>query len=171
MMVRMAGTILAVAVSAPWTGCLERFNPNADDEASVRVTLVNGSSTQYVSPNLGVCPMGMATPPHYFVTPAPVLAPGQQITYSTDQIAGASGNCQTFATDFTIGLCGYSYGASAEGLTAIEGPYRGIIGTHFNCGDTVVLTWSDAGSAQGSWTSEVQPAAGNPTPTEAFGPP
>jgi len=171
MIVRMAGMMLAVTLSAPWTGCLDRSSPNTDAAASVRVTLINGNSTQYVSPNLGICPLGMATPPHYFVTPAPVLGPGEQITYTTDQIAGASGNCQAFATDFTIGLCGYNYGASADNLTALEGPYRGIIGTHFNCGDTVVLTWSDALSPQESWTSEVQPATGNPTPTEAFGAP
>ncbi len=168
---RLAGVALAVMAASPWAGCLERFSPDPVEVGTVQVRLINDSATQYVAPGLGICPYGMATPPHYFVTPPPVLGPGQEMTYTTDQLAGENGNCLAFTTDFTIGLCGFSYGTQADSLTTVEGPYRGVIGVQFSCGDTVVLRWSDAQEPQGSWTSEVQPAQGNPQPTEAFGPP
>ena len=52
-------------------------------------------------------------------------------------------------------------------------PYMGVIGVQFNCGDTIELRWSNCatGGGEGTWTSTVIPAAGNPQPTEAFGPP
>jgi hypothetical protein len=171
MMFRMTGLLLAAATATPWSGCLSRFAPNAEPQGIVQITLANDSATQYVAPNLGVCPQGMATLPHYFVPAAPVLAPGAEVTYTTDQIAGSDGNCRAFSTEFTVGLCGWSYGASATTMTAADSRLRGIIGAQFNCGDTVILHWSDSGDAGGTWTSEVQPAIGNPTPTEAFGPP
>jgi len=168
---RAIGETLAVLLGLPLVGCLEWLSPGPTEVGTVQVRLINDSSTQYVAPNLGVCPYGMATPPHYFVNPAPVLGPGEEITYTTDQLAGDEGNCLVFTTDFTIGLCGYSYGTQADSLTPVEGPYRGLIGVHFSCGDTVVLRWSDAQDQQGAWSSEVEPAPGNPQPTEDFGPP
>lgn len=138
------------------------------DETTVWIKLANDSATQYVAPNIGICPNGMASQPHHFVATPPVLGPGEEVTYTSCQIAGSDGNCLTFATDFAIGLCGWQYGAAADNLESATKRFGGQIGTQFNCGDTVTLRWSDAGDTGGTWTSEVQPATGNPTPTADF---
>jgi hypothetical protein len=149
--------------------CAEWFPVLACGDGSVvEIRLVNESDTEYVAGNLGVCPNGMAVEPHYFIDSPPVLAPGEEVSYTTGQVAGLGGNCLVYTTDFMIGLCGWQYGPSADELTAVATRYGGQIGFQFSCGDTVILRWSDTGAAGGAWTAEVQPAAGNSTPVAEF---
>ena len=158
---------LTLAVTVMGSTCTYVFPPCQGD-STVVIVLANDSTTQFVSPSLGVCPNGMAAQPHLFVDPAPVIAPGTEVTYSTCQIGGTDGDCKTFATDFAIGLCGWQNGPTADDLTAVFTRLAGQIGVQFSCGDTVTLRWTDAGSDGGTWTSEVQPATGNPEPTADF---
>jgi hypothetical protein len=150
-------------------GCADLFPFLAcGEESVVEIRLMNDSATQFVAANLGVCPNGMANEPHYFVDAPHVLAPGEEVTYTTRQVAGLAGNCLIFSSDFMIGLCGWEYGSSAEELTAVATRYGGQIGFQFSCGDTVILRWSEAGETGGAWTSEVQPAPGNDAPVAEF---
>jgi len=165
----VCGTILVVIGAMGGVGCADLLSLLASSDGTiVRIRLINDSVTQYVAPNLGVCPNGMASTPHYFVTPTPVIAPGREATYTTRQIAGADGSCSAAATDLEIGLCGWEHGASEAELTSVGTRFGGKIGFQFGCGDTVILRWSDAGGDDGTWTSEVEPAAGNDTPTADF---
>ena len=135
-------------------GCADLWTLLASgEEGIVQIRFVNDSATETVAPNVGVCPNGMASEPHYFLDSPPVIAPGEEVTYTTWQIAGLGGNCLFYSTDFMIGLCGWQYGPSADDLTAVETRYGGQIGFQFSCGDTVILRWSDAGEAGGAWTS------------------
>ena len=143
-------------------------DPPPRDEAMVQIRLVNDSETKYVAPNLRVCPNGMANDPHHMVTPPPVLAPGEQTAYTSAEIAGSDGDCLVFATDFMIGLCGWAHGPSGDDLSTAATRYGGQIGFQFSCGDTVILRWSGEGTNGGTWTSEVQPAAGNEPPSAEF---
>jgi hypothetical protein len=159
----------AIVGSLSCAGCAELWTLLASgEEALVQITLVNESETQTVAPNLGVCPNGMASEPHYFVDSPPVIAPGEEVTYTTGQIAGLGGNCLFFSTDFMIGLCGWQYGPSADELTSVDTQYGGQIGFQFSCGDTVIMRWSDTGENGGAWTTEVQPGAGNDAPVAEF---
>ncbi len=138
-----------------------------DPNTIVTITVVNDSQTQFVQPKLRVCPEGMLVEPHFPLANPPILAPGQSVTYTTAQIAGASGNCQTFSTNFMLGLCGWGYGTDRAALLDTAARYGGQIGFQFHCGDTVILHWTD-GAEAGTWSSEVQPAEGNPAPVAAF---
>ena len=133
----------------------------------IRLWLVNDSKTKYVSPHPGLCPQGLTTLPHYFVDQRPVLAPGESKSYTTVEMAGAEGLCVN-RPDFMIGLCGWNYGDDPANLTGCSDRYGGQIGYQFNCGDTVILHWTDSGAATGTWTSEVLPANGNPAPSAPF---
>ena len=167
---QVLGLALALIVLPAVAGCpgLWPVTPPTGDE-TVQVRLINDSATQYVAPNLGVCPNGMANQPHHFVETPPVLAPGEEITYSAGELAGSGGNCVTFATDFMVGLCGWLYGADGEELDSVERRFGGQIGFQFSCGDTIILRWSEAGEDEsGTWTSEVEPAAGNDPPEVPF---
>ncbi len=161
-----------VVVAALGTACLGttcvQFLAPCGETSTVTVKLINDSSTDTVAPNLGFCPNGMANQPHYFVSTPPVLGPGEEITYTACQIAGGYGNCDTYSTDFMVGLCGWQYGASAENLTATANRFGGQIGAQFFCGDTVTLRWTDTGATGGTWTSEVATATGNAAPTADF---
>jgi len=139
-----------------------------NDETTVHLTLVNGSTTQLVVPNIGVCPNGMENEPHHFVATPPVLAPGEEITYTACQLAGADGNCFTFDTAFSIGLCGWSYGPSEDELSGTRTRFGGQIGMQFNCGDTIILRWTETENAWGAWSSEVVPAPDNDPPAAEF---
>lgn len=152
-----------------WTDFLAGLAAGACDEgSSARIRLVNASADQYVAPNVGVCPNGMAAAPHYFAYPTPMLGPGEEITYTSRQIAGIDGDCGTYSTNFAVGLCGWQYGASPDALSSATRRFGGQIGFQFHCGDTITLRWTETGEGGGTWTSEVEPAAGNPTPTVEF---
>lgn len=165
---RSAIVALTLATMLACGGC--PFDPGIWGDASsrVQIRLENTSATEYVAPNVGVCPNGMAQPPHYFLEPPPVLGPGQSFTFTTTQLAGFDGNCATFATDFMIGLCGWQYGPAAADLAATTQRFGGQIGFQFRCGDTVILRWTDAGAAEGTWSSEVVSGPGNEPPTADF---
>jgi hypothetical protein len=164
------GTILGLTGLVVGTaGCTDLFPlPGCGDDARVQIKLINDSTSRYVAPNLGICPNGMASQPHHFVKPAPLLAPGQEVTYTSCQIAGSDGSCTTFSSEFSIGLCGWQYGPSEDELTSALRRFGGQIGTQFGCGDTVILRWSDNDAGGGSWTSEVEPASGNNPPAADF---
>jgi hypothetical protein len=136
----------------------------------VRIKVVNDSAAQFVSPNIAVCPNGIEIPPHYFVQPPPVLGPGASVTYTTQEVAGSTdGNCQTFDTNFMLGVCTWDFGAAADNLApAADQRFGGQIGFQFHCGDTVILHWLDTDETGGSWTAEVVPAPGNPPPNAPF---
>jgi hypothetical protein len=157
--------VLVVSGTLLCGGC--PFQPQPDPATIVRIKLVNDSQAQYVQPHLRVCPLGMATDPHYPLANPPILAPGQSATYTTAQIAGDDGNCQTFSTDFMLGLCGWGYGTNRNNLSDTGQRYGGQIGYQFWCGDTVILHWTDDGGP-GIWTSEVQSAVGNEPPVAPF---
>lgn len=161
----IAITLCAAAVSG--SDCLQSLFPCGED-ATITVRLINDSTSQSVAPNLGFCPLGMATQPHFFVATPPVLGPGEEITYTSCEIAGAYGNCQTYNSDFMTGLCGWEYGANQAQLSQTIRRFGGQIGVQFNCGDTIILRWTEAGEAGGTWTSEIEPATGNPQPQTAF---
>lgn len=159
-------TGLAVMISG--AVCLPTAQETAlDPSAMVTIRIVNASVTQFVSPNLRVCPKGLSEPPHYFVDPPPVLAPGQETTYTTGQIAGADGDCRLYPATFMIGMCGWQYGTDAGALSPRAVRYGGQIGVQFSTGDTVTLRWTE-GADGGSWTSDVEPAPGNSPPSAAF---
>lgn len=169
MFLRTTMLVTAATVTAPFAGCLDFLSPcQLDETNTVRIRLVNNSETQYVSPNLGVCPNGMSQSPHHFVTPPPVLGPGEEMVYTSGEIGSCDGDCATYSTAFMIGLCGWSHGTSQDQLAAVNSPWGGQIGVQFNCGDTVTLRWTDAGDAGGTWSSEVETATGNAAPTAAF---
>jgi len=182
-MERFAGYVgLGIASLVAWAGaaCPAPTGPGTTDPTTVTITLFNDSCGTYIAPKFGVCPLGLSGALHHFVEPPAVVAPGQSITYTTDQVAGITdGDCAAFSTDFTVGISGWGYGPTNDAATMTyvgmpdDPPYVGTIGVQFHCGDTIELRWSncDAGGGAGTWTSEVIPAAGNPTPTEPFGPP
>lgn len=164
-----AGLVVTMVAWFAVSGCDDQcLFCAAQDEGAVTVRLINDSAAQHVSPNLGVCPNGMAAQPHVFVDPLPVLGPGEEITYTTTGIAGSQGDCLRYTTDFMIGLCGWQYGASADDLVNGGRPYGGQIGFQFQCGDTVILRWLDDGEEGGEWTSEVETAPGNEPPAGEF---
>ena len=140
----------------------------ASDPGSVRVYLVNTSSSRFVSPNIGLCPQGLANQPHNFLEAPPMLGPGESISYTTRQIGGADGVCTNASAQFMVGLCGWTYGPTAEDQTRQDQKFGGQIGYQFNCGDTVILRWADGGPACGTWTSEVLTAPGNTPATAPF---
>jgi len=161
-------TIIATcAAAASGVTCLQSLFP-CSEETMVTVRLINDSTSQYVAPNLGFCPLGMATQPHFFVASPPVLGPGEEATYTSCELAGVYGNCQTYNSDFMTGLCGWAYGTNQEQLSQTIRRFGGQIGAQFNCGDTIILRWTEAGEAGGTWTSEVEPATGNPQPQTPF---
>ncbi len=167
---RIASRLLTVAACvAVLSGatCLQFLVP-CTEQAMVTVRLINDSAAQSVSPNLGFCPNGMASQPHFFVGAPPVLGPGEEATYTSCEVAGSFGNCQSFSADFMVGLCGWRFGADQAQLAQVPRRFGGAIGQQFSCGDTIILRWSDAGGNGGAWTSEVQPAAGNSPPAAAF---
>ena len=162
-------TVVSLAVLAGLTagGCpnwLDQLGP----DPLVQIKVVNDSAAQIVSPIIAVCPNGIENQPHYFSTP-PVLAPGESITYTTQQIAATDGNCETFGTAFMLGVCSWEFGTAADNLApAANQRFGGQIGFQFQCGDTVILHWLDTDATGGSWTAEVVPAIGNPAPTAPF---
>lgn len=161
--------LTALLVLLLFAGCVnELLMIAAQDAGSVRVYLVNESTAKFVSPNLGLCPQGLETLPHSFVTTPPIIAPGQAVSYTTRELAGTAGDCSAASPDFMVGLCGWSYGDSAESLTRFDMKYGGQIGMMFNCGDTVILRWTDGGADCGTWSSEVLTRPGNATPTVEF---
>jgi len=158
------------------TGDSANQNADASHPTTLSITLSNDSCSTYISPKLGVCPKGMTELPHYFVDPPAILAPGESVTYTTDQVAGAAdGDCSSFPTTFTVGIPGWGYGPTSNPdlMTYVETRFVGFIGTQFHCGDTIILHWSNcaAGGGAGFWTSEVVAAPGNPTPTASFASP
>lgn len=161
--------VLAGMLPIPWLQCLDMCHEDPPDAGSVvTIRIINDSTDRFVSPNLGVCPNGMLSMPHHFVEPAPILGPGQEITYTSFEIACGDGNCQTFSTDFAIGLCGWGYGDCTCLLTNAATRYSGSIGVQFFCGDTVILRWTASGDEPGTWTSEVESAEGNDAPSGPF---
>ncbi len=58
--------MLVITVSMVCCSCIPPA-PSCSDDTTVHVTLMNGSDTQFVVPNIGVCPNGMANEPHHFV--------------------------------------------------------------------------------------------------------
>jgi hypothetical protein len=152
------------------------LNPTGqvDPPTTLTINVFNDSCATYISPRLGVCPNGMAQPPHYFVEPPPVITPGQSVSYTSDQIAGAvDGDCSTFS-GLVVGIPGWGYGPTSnpDTMTYVETRFVGLVGVQFHCGDTINLRWSNCTTGgEGTWTSEVIPAPGNPDPTAPFGPP
>lgn len=140
----------------------------AFEQSFVRIYLVNTSTTKYVSPNPGLCPQGLQNLPHFFVRTPPLLAPGESVAITTVELAGPRGVCCGNPTDFMIGLCGWKYGTDPNALASCADRYGGLIGAQFNCGDTVILRWTDTGADIGTWSSEVLPARGNPVTTQPF---
>ncbi len=159
-----AGVALLILIGM-MGGCLPAPSDSTD---VIRIYLVNDSNTHYVSPNLGVCPNGMGFTPHYFVNPPPVIAPGRAVCYTTTDLAGTQGNCSSTNPLFAIGLCGWSYGPTAEGLSSHSQKYGGQIGVQFHCRDTVILRWTDGLLTGGTWNSEILTSPGNPKPSASF---
>ncbi len=155
-----------------WLGCIPAGqNCPCQTESTIRIWLVNKSETNYVAPVLKVCPKGMISEPHFTVDPVPKIAPRQVLLYTTTKIAGDQGDCSQADPNFMLGICGWTYGTCTCGMKQADVRYGGQIGVQFNCGDTVILRWSDDPNdpnAAGSWESEVLPAAGNPEPNAAF---
>ncbi|HSW46605.1 MAG TPA: hypothetical protein VLM89_13655 [Phycisphaerae bacterium] len=177
---RVGYLVLSIVSLALWTGAgcpgLDGLaSDNQQPPTKLTITIFNDSCSTYIAPKFGVCPNGMAQPPHHFVEPPAVIAPGKSVTYTTDQVAGAAdGNCATFSTEFMVGVPGWGYGPTSnpDTMTYVETRYVGLIGVQFHCGDTIKLRWSNCISGgEGTWTSEVIPATGNPAPTASFGPP
>jgi hypothetical protein len=160
--------LLAGALAA--SGCdVQTMFPFADSGAVVRLYLVNTSASKFVSPNPGICPQGIEeSTTHQFLDKPPVIAPGTAVSYTTWQIAGFGGLCADADPSFSVGLCGWKFGDSADMLELQPEKFGGQIGFQFNCGDTVILRWSDSGPACGTWTSEVLTAPGNALPSMPF---
>jgi hypothetical protein len=175
--------LLALVSPFVWSGlgCPGLGGQDTQDQddthpTTLKITLYNDSCGTYIAPKLGVCPNSMAQPPHYFAEPPPVIVPGQSVTYTTDQLAGATdGSCVDYPTTFTVGIPGWGYGPTSnpDTMTYVETRFVGLIGVQFSCGDDVNLHWSNCttGGGEGVWTSEVIPGPGNPEPTAPFGPP
>ena len=104
MPMRMTVASFAALVALAAGGCTNLLETMLGGGEMVRIKLVNDSERQFVSPNVAVCPNGITDPPHHFVEVPPVLGPGESITYTTEELAGTDGNCQTFSTNFMIGL-------------------------------------------------------------------
>lgn len=167
MKIRIVTALLATAAAG---GCdTQWIPPFGGDGAAVRLYLVNTSANKFVSPNPGICPQGIEeSTTHRFLAEPPVIGPGEAVTYTTWQIAGANGLCKNADANFSVGLCGWKFGDSVDNLTLQAEKFGGQIGYQFNCGDTVILRWSDSGPACGTWTSEVLSAPGNVTPSMPF---
>jgi len=168
MSTRTAVVVFAVLGVLVASGCADLFGTLLSAGPMVRIKLVNDSERQFVSPNVAVCPNGITDPPHHFVEVPPVLGPGESITYTTEELAGTDGNCQTFSTNFMIGLCTWHFGPARDDLTTSEQRFGGQIGVQFQCGDTVILHWLDTDEAGGTWTAEVVTAPGSEPPTASF---
>ncbi len=175
LMVAVAGLSLWAGSSCPGPTDLGNGDQNTDPvrKKTLTITLYNDSCSTYIAPKFGVCPKGMPQPPHYFVEPPPVIEPGKSVTWTTDQIAGvADGDCTAFPETFTVGIPGWGYGPTSnpDTMTYVETRFVGFVGTQYHCGDTIRLRWSNctAPGTAGTWTSEVEPAVGNPSPTSGF---
>jgi hypothetical protein len=161
--------LTAVLAGLGLSGCTALLEALAGKDPFVRIKVVNDSVRQTVSPNIAVCPNGIENDPHHFVQTPPVLGPGESISYTTEEIAGTDGNCQTFATNFALGVCSWQFGSSRETLApAASQRFGGQIGVQFQCGDTVILHWLDTDETGGSWTAEVITATGNQPPSAEF---
>lgn len=150
-------------------GCTELFSliPLFQD-ASVKLVIHNDSATRYVSPNPGLCPQGLEVQTHSFLAERPVISPGGSVTITTLDIGGLDGLCADADPSFMVGFCGWQHGEDPDSLSACTLQYGGQIGFQFNCGDTIVLRWTDEGGPDGIWTSEVIPQTGNPAPQMPF---
>lgn len=135
---------------------------------TLRLYLVNESTTRYVSPNPGLCAEGLEAGTKRFLDVPPVIAPGEAVSYTSFEIGGQDGICSGDNPQFMIGLCGWKHGASAEDLSPCSKRYGGQIGFQFQCGDTIILRWTDAGDIDGTWTSEILSALGNGPPAADF---
>jgi hypothetical protein len=175
---------LGIVAVVLWSGagCPGPTDPTVDPQnqdpirtTTLTITLINDSCGTYISPKFAVCPNGMALQPHHFVDPPAVVAPGASVTYTTDQIAGADGDCVASSSNFMVGLPGWGYGPTSnpDAMTYVDTRYVGMLGVQFHCGDTVKLHWSNCatGSGPGTWTSEVIPGPGNSEPTAPFAAP
>ena len=161
--------LLAVLAALGAGGCANLLEALRIPQPLVRIKVVNDSVRQTVRPNIAVCPNGIESEPHHFVRTPPVLGPGESITYTTAEIAGTDGNCQTFDTNFMLGVCTWEFGDSRETLApAAAQRFGGQIGFQFQCGDTVILHWLDTDEVGGSWTAEVITAIGNQLPSAPF---
>ena len=147
-------------------GCDTFFNSFPTD--ALTFTLVNQSASKYVSPNPGLCPQGLTVEPHSFLAERPLLSPGESVTMSTAQIDATGGRCADADPSFMFGLCGWNHGADPQNMTSCAQRYGGQIGHQFNCGDTIIMRWTDQGSPDGTWTTEVRSAPGNAAPTAEF---
>lgn len=167
MKIRAVTALLAAAAAG---GCdVPTFSLFGDSGSVVRLYLVNTSAAKFVSPNPGICPQGIEeSTTHRFLAEPPVIGPGEAVTYTTWQIAGANGLCGDADPSFSVGLCGWKFGDAADNLTLQAEKFGGQIGYQFNCGDTVILRWADTGPACGTWASEVLTAPGNNPPTMSF---
>lgn len=144
--------------------CLHRRGP-----ATVRLILVNTSADKFVQPNPGLCPQGLEqTGSHRFLPNPPIIPPGRAVSFTTLQIAGVGGLCANADPNFAVGLCGWKFGPSADNLATQSTKFGGQIGAMFNCGDTVILRWSDTGPECGTWESEILTAPGNDPPSMPF---
>ncbi len=159
---------MAVLAGLGLSGCANLLATLVGTEPLVRIKVVNDSARQFVSPNIAVCPNGITQPPHHFVEVPAVLAPGESITYTTEEIAGTDGNCRTFTTDFMLGICTWQFGSTRDDLATADQRFGGQIGFQFQCGDTVILHWLDTDETGGSWTAEIITAPGNQVPTAPF---
>ncbi len=105
------GLVLSTGAGCPGPG----DQGTGDPPTTLTISLYNDSCGTYISPRFAVCPKGMAEQPHYFVEPPVVLAPGQSVTYKTDQVAGATdGDCAAFSTAFMVGIPGWGYGPTSN---------------------------------------------------------
>lgn len=160
---------MAVLAGLGLGGCTNLLEALVARQPFVRIKVVNDSVRQFVSPVIAVCPNGIQNEPHHFVQTPAVLAPGESITYTTTEIGGSDGNCQTFNTNFMLGVCTWEFGSTRETLTpATNQRFGGQIGFQFECGDTVILHWLDTDETGGSWTAEVLTAPGNQAPSAPF---
>lgn len=162
----VGATILLATISA---GCMELTNliPQIG-AASVKLVIYNDSTSKFVSPKPGLCPQGLEVQTHSFLANPPVIAPGGSATVTTLDIGGLDGICIASDPSFMVGFCGWKFGEDPNNLAACTQQYGGQIGFQFNCGDTLIMRWTDTGGESGTWTTQVQPAAGNPTPTQQF---
>jgi hypothetical protein len=161
--------VVAAVYSAGCTDLLNLFSlAGLDAQQGVRIYLVNSSTSKFVSPNPGLCPQGIENQGHSFLSESPVIAPGQAVTYTTVQIGGDTGVCASADPSFMIGLCGWRFGVDSANLSQCTQKFGGQINVQFQCGDTVILRWTDGGGENGTWSSEVLTAPGNAAPTMAF---
>jgi len=162
-------TLAAVLSAVLIAGCTgDLVIPRLSPSDYLRVYLVNESTSKYLSPNPGLCAEGLESGTKRFLDTPPILAPGETATYTTIEIGGLNGICSGDTPQFMFGLCGWKHGASADELTPCSRMYGGQIGFQFECGDTVILRWTDVGDPDGTWTSEVLSAPGNRPPVADF---